>query len=391
MRRKLLRRSRTAAFRKSNPEYRMDYRRTLPQILLPGYQIPLFPERDERKAIRKSFNTAGFWIFMSCVLEQVLFLVLMLVIFLCMGVSPGQYLFGLSDKAQAYFQNSSLLIALNGLLFSVLNTSIALIGCRRMRIAPRSLFQTKDLRAGTAIRYIITGISLQCVAGLAYTALESIFSVSDQLAEADFSYFQSGKSIIATMLYTCILAPVTEELLYRGFLMKTLSRVGCRFAIIVSALMFGMAHGNISQMMLGVLVGLFLGKIDMRHNSLLPSILVHMGINTTSMILNLLQYYSDSSLGAVRHVLLCHCAPRHHLLVLEGTEAAAPLSHTKAMHPKPDFLVISLAPDRFRTADHSHHLQSTCRLTHKERTNDYGTFYCMGYPPPSQTAAKAVV
>ena len=63
-----------------NPEYRMDYRRTLPQILLPGYQIPLFPERDERKAIRKSFNTAGFWIFMSCVLEQVLFLVLMLVI-----------------------------------------------------------------------------------------------------------------------------------------------------------------------------------------------------------------------------------------------------------------------------------------------------------------------
>lgn len=119
-----------------NPEYRMDYRRTLPQILLPGYQIPLFPERDERKAIRKSFNTAGFWIFMSCVLEQVLFLVLMLVIFLCMGVSPGQYLFGLSDKAQAYFQNSSLLIALNGLLFSVLNTSIALIGCRRMRIAP---------------------------------------------------------------------------------------------------------------------------------------------------------------------------------------------------------------------------------------------------------------
>ena len=282
-----------------NPEYRMDYRRTLPQILLPGYQIPLFPERDERKAIRKSFNTAGFWIFMSCVLEQVLFLVLMLVIFLCMGVSPGQYLFGLSDKAQAYFQNSSLLIALNGLLFSVLNTSIALIGCRRMRIAPRSLFQTKDLRAGTAIRYIITGISLQCVAGLAYTALESIFSVSDQLAEADFSYFQSGKSIIATMLYTCILAPVTEELLYRGFLMKTLSRVGCRFAIIVSALMFGMAHGNISQMMLGVLVGLFLGKIDMRHKSLLPSILVHMGINTTSRILNLLQYYSDSSLGTL--------------------------------------------------------------------------------------------
>ena len=110
-----------------------------------------------------------------------------------------------------------------------------------------------------------------------------------ELPEASFDYFQSTQSMLLALLYTCVLAPVTEELLFRGFLMKSLSAVSVRFGIVTSALLFGLMHGNFQQFILGFVMGLFLGKIVARHNSLLPSILVHMAVNTNSMVLSLLQ------------------------------------------------------------------------------------------------------
>ena len=125
----------------------------------------------------------------------------------------------------------------------------------------RSLFQTQDFTWKSALKYIPIGIGLQCVAAYLYTAL-SWFLEQGGLSgvDADFSYFSSGKSVLMTILYTCILAPLTEELLYRGFLMKTLSRVSIRFGILISALAFGLAHGNPAQFLLGFLVGIFMAS-----------------------------------------------------------------------------------------------------------------------------------
>lgn len=282
-----------------NTAYRTDYRRTLPQILLPGFEIPLFPEQEERRAIRKSMNTAGLGVFLSCLVAQMLFEILMMVILILMGGSVMDYFSGGASDALTYFQNSSILISLNALVFSVLNVTVALLGCRSMRIPARSLFQTQEFTAGKAVQYMVIGIGLQCVAGVAYSILSWLMSQNGmEMTEVDFSYFSSAKSTIAVALYTCILAPVTEELLFRGFLMKTLSKVSIRFGIVVSALLFGLMHGNVGQFLLGALLGIFLGKIDVRHNSLLPSILVHAAVNTMSFMLSLGQEFLAEGIGA---------------------------------------------------------------------------------------------
>lgn len=282
-----------------NREYRTDYRRILPQILLPSFQIPLFPDQMERRAIRRRMNAAGLGAFLSSLAPQFLFALVELIVLAMMGISMSDYLSGNVAEALHYFESSSILIALNGLIFAATNTTTALCGCRSLRIAPRSLFQSERLKAGTVLRYIVTGIGLQFAAGLIYIVVQYFFAKNGvELSEADFSYFQSAKSTIAVVLYTCILAPITEELLYRGFLMKALSCVGVRFGIVVSALLFGLAHGNISQFLLGFLGGLFFGKIVARHNSLVPSILVHMGINCTSTLLNLLSEKATGTIGA---------------------------------------------------------------------------------------------
>ena len=76
-------------------------------------------------------------------------------------------------------------------------------------------------------------------------------------------------------LYASILAPVWEELLFRGYVLRSLRPFGKRFAVLGSALLFGLFHGNLLQTPYAVLVGLLLGYLTVEY-SLLWSILLHM-------------------------------------------------------------------------------------------------------------------
>ena len=62
-------------------------------------------------------------------------------------------------------------------------------------------------------------------------------------------------------LYGGILAPVTEEILFRGLIQRTLLPWGKRFAIVCSAFTFGIFHGNLLQTPYAFLVGLVLGYV----------------------------------------------------------------------------------------------------------------------------------
>lgn len=86
----------------------------------------------------------------------------------------------------------------------------------------------------------------------------------------------SGMSDIASMfLYSAILAPVTEELIFRGFMLRTLRPYGKRFAIFGSAFLFGLFHGNLLQTPYAFLMGLILGYVAVEY-SIGWSIGIHM-------------------------------------------------------------------------------------------------------------------
>ena len=112
----------------SNPTqhraYASHYRTILPQIGLPGYQVPLKPTKQERKRIRHYFNAAGFGLTAHFFLVQILALVVMAVLQGIMGFAEN------GVDANTYIQQSSILMAVNGLLFLMANTSVAAIGCR---------------------------------------------------------------------------------------------------------------------------------------------------------------------------------------------------------------------------------------------------------------------
>ena len=81
------------------------------------------------------------------------------------------------------------------------------------------------------------------------------------------------------LIFAVILAPVMEELLFRGLVYDRLAVFGPRWAVVISALLFGLFHGNFYQLFYAVGVGLVLGWLKARTGRLRWGIALHMGIN----------------------------------------------------------------------------------------------------------------
>ena len=80
---------------------------------------------------------------------------------------------------------------------------------------------------------------------------------------------------LSMFLYGCIFAPIFEEILFRGFLLRSLAPYGKKFAIFGSAFFFGIFHGNIVQSPFAFAVGLVLGYVTVEY-SMVWAVVLHM-------------------------------------------------------------------------------------------------------------------
>ncbi len=102
-----------------------------------------------------------------------------------------------------------------------------------------------------------------------------------------------------------ILAPLAEEIVFRGAILRTLlnmvSKKNHWVAIMISAAIFGVAHGNVAQLVNALLMGLLLGWMYYRTKSLVPGILMHWVNNTMAYILSNIAPQSDGKLIDLFH------------------------------------------------------------------------------------------
>ena len=106
-------------------------------------------------------------------------------------------------------------------------------------------------------------------------------------------------------LYAGILAPVTEEILFRGLVQRSLMPFGKRFAIFCSAFTFGMFHGNLVQTPFAFLVGLILGYVAAEYN-IFWAMLLHMINNmvVADMMNRILSFLPEMTAGVVIWLIL---------------------------------------------------------------------------------------
>ena len=108
-------------------------------------------------------------------------------------------------------------------------------------------------------------------------------------------------SSLSLTLYVCIVAPIVEELIYRGVILRKLLPYGTHLAIVLPAVCFALMHHNFYQGLSAVLGGLVYGFVALRY-SLATSICLHIAKNIISAVLPLLE--KSGELGAWTTLLL---------------------------------------------------------------------------------------
>ena len=108
-----------------------------------------------------------------------------------------------------------------------------------------------------------------------------IFEAFEQQSSAAFA---SVGGTIFYFLATCIFAPIGEEFVCRGVLLSYLRKYGDWFAILISAMLFGLMHANFYQGPYAFVMGVMFGYVTVKTGSIGCSILMHMLNNTISTV-----------------------------------------------------------------------------------------------------------
>lgn len=91
-------------------------------------------------------------------------------------------------------------------------------------------------------------------------------------------------SFILNLFTIAVLPALLEEMIWRGYILRSFRAYGDGFAVVVSALLFGLMHGNLRQIPFAFIVGLCLGFLYVCTNNIWIPIVVHFlnnGISVT--------------------------------------------------------------------------------------------------------------
>ncbi len=143
-----------------------------------------------------------------------------------------------------------------------------------------------------------------------------IFSYNSTLIEMLLNFFHlsaqnqeenatGANETLSMFIYGSFLAPFGEEILFRGFLLQNFKRYGVRFAIIFSAILFGIYHGNIVQTPFAFILGLLLGYITVSYG-LKYAIAVHIFNNMVlaDFLDRFLQLFSENTATTISTIIM---------------------------------------------------------------------------------------
>lgn len=120
---------------------------------------------------------------------------------------------------------------------------------------------------------------------------ERIFPTSEESYQETLQTLR--KAPVISLLQVCILAPVIEEILMRGYLLNGLSSsYGSIIALLVSSFLFALLHFNMVQTLSAFICGIVLGLLYLQTGSIFCCILTHTGYNLISYITIILSLHS---------------------------------------------------------------------------------------------------
>ncbi|MEJ1167426.1 CPBP family intramembrane glutamic endopeptidase [Variovorax sp. CCNWLW235] len=220
-----------------------------------------------------------------------------------------------------------------GVLAAVLGNGCVFAGVMHFQqLTYRELFHQSPASARATLVLIVPPVLL-LVPGLMVvivTAMNLLVLVAPLSAWEESMFSRMADGSVAATLAVCVMAPLLEEMLFRGIVLRGfLQRYSRWQAILGSALLFGVAHMNIYQFVVGLVLGTVLGWLYERTRSLIPCIALHAAYNTGTIFLNDLPETisaADAALALLAILLatVCGALALRHMLVAPIARRPAP-------------------------------------------------------------------
>ncbi len=137
---------------------------------------------------------------------------------------------------------------------------------------------------GWVAKWIIISLGLIYIANM----LSSLFfallqnSTGYELTSKELQVGDSILGVIPSIIAVSVLAPIFEEIFFRGTLCRGIEPMGQWFAAITSGLVFGLWHLNYSQLVPAAAMGTIASLLYLKTRSVYPSIIVHFLVNSFS-------------------------------------------------------------------------------------------------------------
>lgn len=186
------------------------------------------------------------------------------------------------DSAQS-FSNARYFYVFGGLVFLV--TPLVYSAGRRYNI--NTLFRLKEAPARVLLLSILIGLALTVLGDEMDRLVNLIFPIPQWIYDMMGPIrTESTGDLLLVILGGVVLAAAGEEMLFRGFLQVTLENKGdVTRAVLLSSITWTIIHGNPYWAIQIFLIGIIIGYLAWRSNSILPAIMVHGIYNLAGILL----------------------------------------------------------------------------------------------------------
>lgn len=145
------------------------------------------------------------------------------------------------------------------------------------RKLPRVKRKTSTMSVRMFVTVMLASFPISVIGGWIGNLLSAL--LSNNQANNGIAELVKGLDPFSLFLFTVVIAPIFEEWLFRRLLIDHVQQYGEKTAILVSAVAFGLFHGNLFQFFYAFGFGLLLAYVYVRTGKLRYTIAMHMTFN----------------------------------------------------------------------------------------------------------------
>ncbi len=145
----------------------------------------------------------------------------------------------------------------------------------------------RAFRASITLPSLFIALAVSVIGYAASTAISTFLSLFGVIPiMADFSFPEEPAAAFLFLLNVAVLAPLAEEIVFRGIILNMLRRFGDCFALLISSLLFAFVHMNLVQIPNAFIMGLVIGYFTLCTGSLWTGVCIHVLNNSLVLLMN---------------------------------------------------------------------------------------------------------